>query len=156
MHDDVYAELTAYFQAKGVPYREIHHDPGAATEDYHQALGCRYEQQAKCLFLKVKQGGGAFSYAICTIQAQKRADLKRIAEILNAKEVKMGTQEALYEVTGCHFGELPPAASMFGLPLLMDADFFKEDEIFLNAGRVDISFIIQAEELRRLENPTLF
>jgi Ala-tRNA(Pro) deacylase len=156
MHDEVYAELTAYFQAKDIPYREIQHDPGAATEDYHQALGCRYEQQAKCLFLKVKQGGGAFSYAICTIQAQKRADLRHIAEILNAKEVKMGTQEALYEITGCHFGELPPAASMFGLQLLMDADFFKEDEIFLNAGRVDVSFVIQAEDLHRLENPTLF
>jgi hypothetical protein len=38
----------------------------------------------------------------------------------------------------------------------MDADFFKEDEIFLNAGRVDVSFVVQAEDLRRLENPTLF
>ena len=53
MHEDVYAKLTAYFQSKAIPYREIHHDPGAATEDYHQALGCRYEQQAKCLFLKI-------------------------------------------------------------------------------------------------------
>lgn len=156
MHDDVYAELTAYFMARGVPYREIHHAPGAATEDYHQALGCRYEQQAKCLFLKVKHNGGAFNYAICTIQAQKRADLKHLTEILGVKEVKMGMQEALFEVTGCHFGELPPAASMFGLPLLMDRDFLQEDEIFLNAGRVDVSFVIAPADLVRLEAPTLF
>ncbi len=156
MHEDVYAELTAYFRARGVPYREIRHAPGAATEDYHQALGCRYEQQAKCLFLKVKQVGGGFSYAIGTIQAQKRADLGRLAALLGAKEVKMASQEALYEITGCRFGELPPAASLFGLPLLMDRDFLHEDEIYLNAGRVDVSFVIAPGDLVALETPTLF
>jgi Ala-tRNA(Pro) deacylase len=156
MHEDVYAELAAYFREQGVAYREIQHAPGAATEEYHQALGCRYEQQAKCLFLKVKQRGGGSSYVICTIQAQKRADPKRLAELLDAKEVKMGTQEALHEITGCRFGELPPAASMFGLSLLMDADFLLEDEIFLNAGRVDVSFVIDPRELERVEKPTFF
>lgn len=156
MHEDVYTELARYFKEQSVPYREIRHEPGAATEEYHQALGCRYEQQAKCLFLKVKQRGGGSSYAICTIQAQKRADPKRLAELLDAKEVKMGTQEALYEITGCRFGELPPAASMFGLSLLMDSDFLQEDEIFLNAGRVDVSFVIDPRELERVEKPTFF
>lgn len=156
MHEDVYAELTAYFQAQGVAYREIRHTPAAATEEYHQALGCRYEQQAKCLFLKVKQRGGGSSYAICTIQAQKRANTERLADLLGAKEVKMGTQEALFEITGCHFGELPPAASMFGLSLLMDSDFLEENEIFLNAGRVDVSFVIDPHELERIEKPTFF
>jgi Ala-tRNA(Pro) deacylase len=139
-----------------VPYREIRHVSAAATEEYHQALGCRYEQQAKCLFLKVKQGGGAFFYVICAIHAQKRADLKRLTELLGAKEVKMGTADALFEVTGCHFGELPPAASMFGLPLLMDGDLLKEDEIYLNAGRLDVSFVINPADLQRLEQPTLY
>lgn len=156
MHSDVYAELSAYFQSNGVPYREIHHVPAAATEEYHQALGCRYEQQAKCLFLKIKHGGGAFSYAICAIQAQKRADLKRLTELLGAKEVKMGTADALFEVTGCRFGELPPAASMFGVPLLMDVDLLREDEIYLNAGRLDVSFVISPADLQRLEQPTLY
>lgn len=156
MHEDVYAELTAYLHARGVPYREIRHAPGAATEDYHLALGCRYEQQLKCLFLKVKQPGGGFTYAICTIQAQKRADLKYLADLLGAKEVKMGTAEALYATTGCRFGELPPAASMFGLPLLLDRDFLREDEVFLNAGRVDVSFVIAPDALVALEAPTLF
>jgi|GEM_PF-6755581 len=156
MQRDVYAELMAYFQTHAVPYREIHHVPAAATEEYHQALGCRYEQQAKCLFLKVKQRGGGSSYAICTIQAQKRADPKRLADLLGAKEVKMGSQEALYEITGCRFGELPPVASMFGLPLLMDSDLLKEDEIFLNAGRLNVSLVINPYDLQRLENPTMF
>jgi Ala-tRNA(Pro) deacylase len=156
MGQRVYEAIRDYFHTHQVPYRQIDHAPAAATEEYHQALGCRYEQQAKCLFLKVKQGGGAFSYAICAIQAQKRADLKRLTELLGAKEVKMGTAEALFEVTGCRFGELPPAASMFGLPLLMDGDLLKEDEIFLNAGRLDVSFVIKPDDLQRLEKPLLF
>ncbi len=155
MQRDVYADLKAYFEAQGVAYREIRHLPAASAEDYQQALGCRLEQQAKCLFLKVRQQGGS-SYALCAIQAQKRGDPKRLAALLGAKEVKLGTTDALFAITGCRFGELPPTASLFGLPLLMDSDFLHEDELFLNAGRLNVSFVIDPRELERIEQPMFF
>jgi Ala-tRNA(Pro) deacylase len=74
---DVYESIARYFQENNVAYREIHHAPGASTEEYHQAVGCRYEQQAKCLFLKVIAADGTY-YVICAIPAQKKANLKAL------------------------------------------------------------------------------
>jgi len=156
MGQAVYVALGKHFRESGIPYREIEHAPGASTEEYHQALGCRYEQQAKCLFLKVFEAGGDTSFVVCAIPAQKRANLKAIKRLLNAKEVRFASQDELKTVTGCEFGELAPTGKLFGLRLLMEADLLKEQEIFLNAGRVDVSFVIDPADLRRVENPIIF
>ena len=51
--DDVYSKIKNYFTTNNICYREVKHDPGASAEDYHKALGCRYEQQLKSLLLKI-------------------------------------------------------------------------------------------------------
>ena len=152
---DVYESIARYFQANNIEYREIHHAPGASTEEYHQAVGCRYEQQAKCLFLKVIAVQGTY-FVICAIPAQKKANLKALRTLLGAKEVRFASKDELKDVTGCEFGELPPAGKLFGVQLLMESELLNEQEIYLNAGRVDVSFVIDPRELQRVENPIVF
>ncbi len=155
MSQEVYLSIARHFSENNIPYREIQHAPGASTEEYHQALGCRYEQQLKCLFLKVIEVQQT-TFAICVIQAHKKVNLKAIRRLLNVKEVKFASREELNAVTGCDYGELSPTGKLFGVPLLLDVDFLKEQEIFLNAGRVDVSFVIHPSDLQRLEEPILF
>jgi Ala-tRNA(Pro) deacylase len=154
MGHEVYTAIKLYFGSNNAAYREIEHSPAAATEDYHQALGCRYEQQAKCLFLQVT--GGAHEYVICTLPASYKANMKLLKTLLNARDVKFASRDALKQHTNCDFGELAPTASLFGMPLLMAEELLREDEIFLNAGRLDVSFVISPQTLVRLENPVLF
>ena len=73
MMTDVYTSIKKYLDDNSVSYREVEHAPGASAEEYHQALRCRYEQQAKCLLLKVYDDNEYF--IILTIPAQKRANL---------------------------------------------------------------------------------
>ena len=153
MAADVYTSIKDFFDENSISYREVEHASGASAEEYHNALGCRYEQQAKCLLLKIY--GDTEYFVILTIPAQKRANLDLIASTLKARKVRMATKEELKEVTGCNFGELPPLGKIFNLSLIMDGDFLNESEIFLNAGRVDRSFIINPLELKRAENPLI-
>ena len=153
MAADVYTSIKNFFDENFISYREVEHAPGASAEEYHNALGCRYEQQAKCLLIKVY--GDMEYFVILTIPAQKRANLDLITSTLKARKVRMATKEELKEVTGCNFGELPPLGKIFNLSLIMDGDFLNESEIFLNAGRVDRSFIINPLELKRAENPLI-
>lgn len=155
MGQAVYENIGRYFRDNQVLYKEIHHAPGADTEAYHQALGCRYEQQAKCLFLKVTDADGV-RFIICAIPAQKRANLKAVRRLLGAKDVRFASQDELKTVTGCDFGELAPTAKLFGLQLLLEAHFLTEQEIYLNAGRVDVSFVINPADLQRVETPIIF
>jgi len=152
---NVYLSIERYFHENAIPYREIQHAPGARTEDYHQAVGCRYEQQAKCLFLKVINAGET-AYVICAIPASKKANFKALRDLLKAKDVKFASREELVTVTGCDLGELAPVGRLFGIQTLMDADLLREDEIFINAGRLDVSFAFNPADLARVEQPVVF
>ena len=67
----------------------------------------------------------------------------------------MATKEELKTVTGCNYGELPPLGKIFNIQLIMDKDFLKEQETFMNAGKVDVSFVVNPLDLQRLEIPIL-
>lgn len=155
MGQEVYLSIVRHFEDNRIPYREINHAPGASTEEYHQAVGCRYEQQIKCVFLRVIEAQQT-SYVICAIPAQKKVNVKAIRRLLNAKEVKLASREELNTITGCDYGELAPTGKLFGIPLLLSSDFMSEQEIFMNAGRVDVSFVLHPDDLKRLEDPIMF
>jgi len=153
MGNTVYEKIKKFCEDNGISYKEIKHSPGASAEDYHNALGCRYEQQLKCLLLKIYTETEYF--AILTIPAQKRADLEAIKTLISAKKIRMATKEELKEITGCNFGELPPIGSIFQIRLIMDRDFLNETETYLNAGKVDVSFVINPTDLQKAENPVI-
>lgn len=155
MGQAIYQSIQRYFQDYAIPYREIHHAPGARTEDYHQAVGCEYQQQAKCLFLKVTEGERIY-FVICAIPAQKKANFKTLRRLLNAKDVRFATVEELKNVTGCDLGELAPLGKLFDVPLLMEKQLLEQTEIFINAGRLDVSFAFHPMHLQRVEEPLVF
>lgn len=125
--------LRKYFDDRGVAYRVIEHEPAGSADEYHAVLGTRYEQMPKAVFLRCrgKEGKG---FAILALQAHKRADLRRVARLLDARDVRLGSREELRGATGCDWGELPPVGRPFGLPLLFDQDLLSEDELYFNAG----------------------
>lgn len=151
---DVYQSLKQYLENNKVSFKEITHEIGDTAEAYHQAVGCRYEQQLKCLLIRVKGENGKY-YAIVVIPANKRLDLNDLKQKLNVKELRLANKDELKQVTGCNFGELPPFAKLFNLSLIMDKDFLNEQETYLNAGKVDTSFVVSPLDLQRVEQPTL-
>lgn len=148
-------DIIGYLSDNGVDYERIEHQPAASAEEYHQTLGTRYEQQAKSIFLRVRRDG-VKSFAILAIQAQKRADLVRVAELLGAREVKLATKEQLAQQTGCSFGELPPLGRLYGVPLLFDTDMLAEEAIYFNAGDLSVSLRVSPKALVELEQPTAY
>ena len=148
-------KIIGYFDQANATYEGIHHEPAGSAEEYHNTLGTRYEQQAKALFVRYKKPGEK-SFVVVALQAQKRADLSIIKNLLQAKEVKLANKDQLKQVTGCNFGELPPLGKLFGLKLFMDKDLVEEDKIYFNAGDLSFSIAIAPEEITRLEETELF
>jgi Ala-tRNA(Pro) deacylase len=144
--------LRAYLDGHGVAYRLIEHAPAASADEYHAVLGTRYEQMPKAVFLRYRDED-AQRFAILALQAPKRADLERVARLLDAGDVRLGSREQLREATGCDFGELPPLGGLFGLPLLFDQDLLSEDELYFNAGVLTASLAISPIALEALERP---
>jgi Ala-tRNA(Pro) deacylase len=153
--DGTYDRIAQYLDSNNVEYQAIRHQPAASAEEYHQVLGTRFEQQAKSIFLRVRRPG-AKSFAVLAIQAQKRADLPRAAELLGAREAKLATREQLEQQTGCSFGELAPFGGLYGVPVLIDADLLTQDEIYFNAGDLSTSLRMSPNALRDLEQAQIY
>ena len=83
-------------------------------------------------------------------------DVDQIGGILGYKKIRLADKDQLFSVTGCKFGELHPFAKTFGLPLLLDKDFLTENEVYINAGRLDYSVVLKPQDIVNLEQPTLF
>lgn len=154
MAEMTYQKLKQFYVDQQISFKEVEHAPGASAEEYHNALGCRYEQQLKCLLVKVYEPGNEH-FVMVTIPAQKRADFEKIKQLFNAKKVRGATLDELREVTGCEYGEVPPSGKIFGIPLVMDKDFLREQETYMNAGVVAKSFIVNPADLVRIENPMM-
>ena len=102
MAQDTYQKLKQFYTDNQVTFREIEHAPGASAEEYHKALGCRYEQQLKCLLIKVYEQGKEY-FVMVTIPAQKRADFEKIKLMFNAKKVRGATLDQLRHVNRCQY-----------------------------------------------------
>jgi len=149
---EVTRRVEDYLRQEKVDFEVIEHEPAGSAEEYHQVLGTRYQQQAKSIFLRLKRPGGK-GFAVLALQAHKRADLEKVARLLDARAARLGTVEQLREATGCGFGELPPFGKIFGLPLLFDTDLLTEDTIYFNAGDLGVSIALHPQELERIEQP---
>ncbi len=109
----------------------------------------------KAVFLRYRDGDGE-GFAILAVQANKRADLERVARLLDARDARLGSRQQLRAVTGCEFGELPPLGRFFGLPLLFDNDLLVEDELYFNAGSLTKSIALSPSALVALERPIYY
>ncbi|OGG00743.1 hypothetical protein A3D78_01925 [Candidatus Gottesmanbacteria bacterium RIFCSPHIGHO2_02_FULL_39_14] len=155
MAETTYQKLKQFYIDNQVTFREIEHAPGASAEEYHKALGCKYEQQLKCLLIKVYEQGKEY-FAMVTIPAQKRADFEKLKQIFKAKRIRGATLDELRHITGCEYGEVPAAGKIFNIPLLLDNDFLNEQEVYMNAGIVTKSFVVNPQDLKRTEEPLMF
>ena len=151
---DVQEHITRYLDSHGVSYRLVEHAPAGSADEYHEVLETRYEQQAKALLLRVKRNRQK-SFAVVTLQAQKRLEFERAARLLHAREVRLATDEQLLEVTGCRSGELPPFGKPFDTPLLFDSELTNESEIYFNLGSLSLSMVLDPAQIVRLEDPLL-
>ena len=147
--------IETYLDERKIAYEGIDHPPAASAEEYNRTLNTRYEQQAKVLLVKYTKDG-AQAYAVLAIQGHKRADLDKLKQVVGATKLRLADKEQLKEMTGCNFGELHPFAGIFGLPLWMDKDLLAQDRIYINAGCLDYSVIIDPKEVQKLESPLLF
>jgi Ala-tRNA(Pro) deacylase len=151
----VSGRIVKYLEENNVTFEQVTHSSAGSAEEYKQTMGTRLEQQAKALFVRVKNKNSK-GFVIVAIQAQKKADFDLVRRLSGAAEVRLGNAEQLKEATGCSYGELPPLGKIFSLPLMMDRELLTEEKIYFNAGALNFSIIMNPVELVRIEEPVLF
>jgi len=92
-------------------------------------------QAAKSLLFKTKEG----DFVLVVLPGDKRADSRKLKELLHTKSLRFATPEEVEEQMNCKIGSCYPLGNIAGLRTLVDESLGQNDEIFFNLARHDIS-----------------
>jgi Ala-tRNA(Pro) deacylase len=86
------------------------------------------------------------------LPGHRRVDNARLRAILGSRTLGFATAEELLALTGCAPGAVPPFGNLFGLPVLVDEDLARREEIAFNAGSNTVSIVMGCADFLRLSD----
>ncbi|MFG2981804.1 YbaK/EbsC family protein [Streptomyces sp. NPDC048258] len=149
-----FEQIIDLLEREKAEYRTIEHAPEGRSEEVSAVRGTTVSQGAKALVCRVK---GIDSPAVLAVLGgDRRADMKKIVAAAAGRKGGFAPAELAEELTGCVIGAIPPFWLTAALPVVVDADFLGTyEEIAFNAGRLDRSVVMSAEDYVRIVAPTV-
>jgi Ala-tRNA(Pro) deacylase len=145
-------KIRAFLSERGVPYRELHHEPTRTSEDSARVRGEDIAIGGKALLLKIDD-----EFRLFVMSAALRADSGAIRKHFGARRSRFATPEELVEMTGLVPGSVPP----FGKPILpfdlyADESIIANERIAFNAGSLTDSMFLKTADYLRTAQPEVF
>ncbi len=129
------------------------HEEVKTSEEAALTRGVELKSGIKALLLTNGEGKED-SWIIVNIPADKKADLKKVAEKLGWSKgrIRMATPEEVEERTGCIIGAVPPFGHRKKTKMLVDREVYENKESNFNIGLRTQSARIKTKEMRTLFN----
>lgn len=124
---------------------ELDHSTRTAAEAA-QAVGCQLGQIAKSLVFRGLDSGRA---VLAIASGANRVDEARLAELLG-EPIGRASPEFVRDQTGFAIGGVPPLAHATPLPILIDEDLLRFEQIWAAAGTPRALFALPSVDLPRL------
>ncbi len=152
MSEQVLQSIREMLDARGVEYREVHHEPTFTSEQSAAARGESIRIGGKALLLKVGD-----EFKLFVLSAVLKLDSKAVRKHLGVRASRFANKEELAELTGLVPGCVPP----FGEPILpfklyVDESVTRNERIAFNAGSLTDSIILSTEDYVALAQPEVF
>ncbi|MBU4682524.1 YbaK/prolyl-tRNA synthetase associated domain-containing protein [Cedecea davisae] len=153
--EKVHQQLVNLLEENQARYRVVSHVAAGKCEEVSTIRGTELGQGAKALVCKVK-GNGLKLHVLAILAADKQADLSLLAQHLGGLKASLASPAEVDELTGCVFGAIPPFSFHPQLKLVADPSIFERyDEIAFNAGLLDKSVVMNAQDYLRIAEPKL-
>jgi len=146
---ETYQKIIAFLTENQIPYRELQHEPEGKSEAVSKVRGSHIHQGAKAMVVSVEMTKTQRAYYLVVLPADHRLDFEKITQHAGGKRTQLASPERVLQMTGCVIGTVPPFSFNPDLPVLLDPALLDNQEIVFNAGRLDLSIFIPAEEYAR-------
>jgi Ala-tRNA(Pro) deacylase len=151
---NIHEQLKQLLDTRGIVYRLIEHAPAGTSETVAAIRGTAVSQGAKALVCRVKISSNQRKHVLAVFPADLQADLDAIAAAAGGKKASLAQHDLARELTGCEIGAIPPFSFHPELHLIVDpALFTRHEEIAFNAGRLDASIVMRADDYFRVAAP---
>ena len=135
-----------YLRGKGVDTRVVELDKSTRTAQMAaDAIGTELGSIVKSL---VFIADGVTTLVL--VAGDKRADLSKLSQALEAKQVRIANADEVREMTGFAIGGVPPVAHHPALPTVIDQSMDRFQTVYAAAGSPRAIFSINFETLKDL------
>ncbi|MBB3113022.1 Ala-tRNA(Pro) deacylase [Paenibacillus phyllosphaerae] len=150
----IYERICGVLKDNGIEYRVINHEPEGNTARGSLLRGHPLHEAAKSMVIEARRKGDV-GYYLAVIPGDRRVHHKLLKKTLGVEDVTLASKETTNRLTGCGIGAIPPFSFNPELQLVVDSNLLENDEIVFNAGVLDISFTISANDYLALVAPRL-
>lgn len=148
-------QLVATLDRGGARYRVIRHPAEGGSEAVARVRGTHPGQGAKAMLCQIK--GQPAPLVLAILPGNRKIDFRKVAETVGGAKASLVSPEVARERTGCEIGAIPPfVLGKDGIRLVADPALFEQfSEIAFNAGRLDTSIVLDAQDYLRIAEPQL-
>ena len=117
--------------------RKIPHE--VVTYD-HQVKGAAFAAQATNFPLgrtvkTIVVATGDAEYCLALAPGDRQVSLKKLAKVLSLKKVAMASEKDAEKITGYLIGGISPFGTRRSVPVIMEEDLIRFDQVLINAGQ---------------------
>ena len=138
-----------FLETKGIQYELAQHAPVYTSYEAARVRGVDASSGVKALVLKLQSN----EFIIALVPGDKRADINKLAKILNAKKVSLAKPDEVLKITGCEIGSVHPFGNLAGLQTYMDRGILKNERVEFSAGLHTVSVRIASPDLVNMTKP---
>jgi Ala-tRNA(Pro) deacylase len=144
-------DIIRYLDEAGVQYRRWPHGRAVTAQELAASVHVSGRRVAKSVL--VEADGAPW---IALLPATEIVDRERLASALGVDRVRLmeeGEFAGLFP--GCEIGAEPPFGGLYGLPVVVDEDLTREQDLIVRAGSHQEALEIAYDDLAQLERPRL-
>jgi Ala-tRNA(Pro) deacylase len=124
------SRTTEHLESKGIAFETIPHAQAFTSAEEARAVGVTPHTVIKALLLDTKWGR-----ALAVIAGDRRLDMKLVQDAVGDHHVHMATEEEIRrDYPDFELGCLPPLGTLLGLPMYVDGEVMRHDEVVFAAG----------------------
>ncbi|MDR2330768.1 MAG: YbaK/prolyl-tRNA synthetase associated domain-containing protein [Comamonas sp.] len=149
----VFEDLQQLLEGEGARFRVLSHSAEGKSDEVARIRGTTPGQGAKAMLCKTRN---AEHWVLAVLPGDQKLDFRLLAAALGLPKMTMASAEEATERTGCVIGAIPPFSPGPQVALVVDPDLVERHaEIAFNAGRLDRSMVLNAQDYVRVAKPTL-
>ncbi|OZI58493.1 YbaK/prolyl-tRNA synthetase associated domain-containing protein [Bordetella genomosp. 1] len=154
MTTDVFQQLQDLLSGHRADFTLLRHAAEGRSVEVAAIRGTQVSQGAKALVCRVKLSSTLRQHVLAVFPADGQADLDAIALAAGGKKASLASRDLARELTGCEIGAIPPFSFNPELKLIVDPSLaHRHEEIVFNAGRLDASILMRADDYFRIAQP---
>jgi Ala-tRNA(Pro) deacylase len=123
-------KLREFLDANKIKYSVITHSIAYTAQEIASLAHISGRELAKTVMVKLD---GRMAMAV--LPASRKVNLALLEASAKSKTVALATEGEFRDLfPGCEAGAMPPFGNLYGLPVFVDEDLSKDEEIAFNAG----------------------